>query len=450
MLFSFTCNAYANTNDSNATIFSFEQTIGNSGQTTQELFSEVQPASNESSPILSDVSFSYKNGKLIVTGKLSYKGDDFTLSSSGNIYKNEKTENAGCYDDLVLADMEDFENWHFVQLRIDKNNECIGIILQNVNTKELLQFKTDIDSNQFRTFYNLQDNTIKGIDLEHKIINLFDVSKNLIDNDVAEKGHFSYIAPASSEVSVEPTATYAGWLAMINQLHSSGSVNLSTQSNIQASMFDGSGWQTEAPDEPSVNDYVFVTYSKPNGTGEYLAQFGLVQFLSGSNEVNHNDYMAFTQVNYIDGMICTYTNYNDTLSVKWYDSGIEFEKVKLAIGDFDTDVFFKNRTAAGVFQESGSIIRAAIALSPAGEIYDIWEHLSGHEVVDKDYVAYFEQSYEAQKDAHNGKLIQGISAEFIDSKIVTAGQRYVLQGLVYLPSFTHWWCAFNYSTYTHL
>lgn len=450
MLIAFTCNAYANTNATESSLFSCEQVVGNSGQSTQELFSGVQAISDESKPTLSNMSFSYVNNKLVLEGELAYKGENIQVSSSGDIYKNEKTENAGRYDDLILADMKDFGDWHFVQLRIDKNKSSLSIILQNVNSKELLLFQVDMDINQFSTFYNLQDNTIEGVALERKILELYDVSKNLLDNETTEEGYFSYAAPASNEESAAPMATYAGWLALINQLKSSGSANLSTQSNIKASMFDGSGWQTEAPEVATSNDYVFVTYSKPNGTDEYLAEFALVQFLSGSNEVNTHDYMAFTQANYIDGMTCTYTGYNDTLSVLMYGVGIEFTNVNLAIGDFNTDVFFKNRTAGGVFQDTGSVIRAAIALSPAGDIYDIWDSLSNHEIVEMNYVTHFEQSYEAQKDAHNGKLIQGISAEYGDYRIIKSGQHFMLQGLVYLPSYSHWWNAFTYNTYTHL
>lgn len=66
------------------------------------------------------------------------------------------------------------------------------------------------------------------------------------------------------------------------------------------------------------------------------------------------------------------------------------------------------------------------------------------------YVTHFEQSYEAQKDTHNGKLIQGFSADYGDYRIIKTGQHFMLQGLVYLPSYSHWWNAFTYYTYTHL
>lgn len=175
-------NADSGPDESIDSIFSCEQVTGNSGQSIEELFSSTQTfPGDDTAPSLSDINIAFDNGLLELYAVLSYKSETIPISTSGQIYKNEKTERSGVYGNLVLAELEDIDGWHFVQLRIDRDRECMTVILQNTSDYELIQFLIDIDSDDFDMFYNLQDNSLIGTELEMKIIELYSVSRNLLN-----------------------------------------------------------------------------------------------------------------------------------------------------------------------------------------------------------------------------------------------------------------------------
>lgn len=127
---SFATEKATSSDSSSSAIFSCEEVVGNSAQSAKELFSSIQPqTANVNAPTLSDVILSYKNERLEFSGTFSYNGESIPINTSGDIYKNEKTANSGISENLVLVDMDDINDWHFVQFRLDKNNSYILIVL---------------------------------------------------------------------------------------------------------------------------------------------------------------------------------------------------------------------------------------------------------------------------------------------------------------------------------
>lgn len=203
LLLSISSQACAETEPADNAIFSCSQAIGNSARNLDDLFNGELPENSENVPVLSDVSFFHHDDRLTLKASLSYYGAREDFSTSGILYKNEKTKNSGMCENLVLGEMDDFDYWHFVQLRVDKDREAIIIILQDINTMELLQFKIPIDADQFDMFYTLQENSLHESELELKIIELYSVSRNLIGH-VPETGSFQYSSPGSYGSSSSP------------------------------------------------------------------------------------------------------------------------------------------------------------------------------------------------------------------------------------------------------
>lgn len=186
-----TCNSYAETVSSSSewenTILSFEQASGNSAQSIEALFSPIQ-AMESVDTYLSNVDIGYENNLLTLRGDFTHNGNTIAIDTSGTIYKNENTVNAGTFGNLILVEMDDIEEWHFVQFRIDKDDEQICIILQNTSSKELVHFLLNIDRAQYDTLYSLQGNPIQGTALEEKVLSLYNVSKNLLNMSTVEAG----------------------------------------------------------------------------------------------------------------------------------------------------------------------------------------------------------------------------------------------------------------------
>lgn len=201
--------------------FSCEEVIGNSAQSTKDLFSSVQRQNvNQNTPSLSKVNFSYSNGRLKFSGTFFYDGESFSIDTSGEIYKNEKTNNSGISENLIFVDMDDIANWHFVQVRIDKENQNICIILQNTSNYELVQFILQINDEIFTTFYDLDENSISGQELENKIIELYSVARNVLNRETPNTYHYedaiSYRTTHEGNISSNSTkSSYAGWKKLV-------------------------------------------------------------------------------------------------------------------------------------------------------------------------------------------------------------------------------------------
>lgn len=164
-------------------LFQVDQINGKSATSTDTLFEvSVNTTRIASGPQILNFTMGLENAKFVINFDLQYRGSISNIKSYGTLYKNEKTENARTFvENLVLAEMEDAGNIHFVQLLIDKEKSYINLILQEFDTKELLQFEIPIDISLFYKIYDSHTNSIKEKELEEKIIDLYSVDNNLID-----------------------------------------------------------------------------------------------------------------------------------------------------------------------------------------------------------------------------------------------------------------------------
>ncbi|KJU70399.1 hypothetical protein [Clostridium baratii] len=427
-----------------------EETVGTSALNLDSLFSPMVVASQNNAPKLSNVKLSYKNNKLIFTGKLYDGKISVDLVSSGEFYKNEKTENANIYENMILSDMCDSGNIHFVQFKIDKDNLCINIILQNKNTSELMEFKVSIDESVFNNIYNSYENSLSGIELERKIIELNSVSKNLIN------------PPSTSTTTVEGVhamtninsngasrATYNGWMRLINDLNRYGSVKLGNYSDINASFLKGAGWKYD--NNNSNAPYTFACYSQKNGTYNYTSQFALVDIVNQSYYVSDTKWFAGTQAKYVDGMIVNYNTLDDKLTVQYYGWGLDLNKFELGLNGLTNKAVFINRSVNKKTESGGSIAKAAICLSStASTISDVWTGIQPYTNQSINYTELFDQTYSAQYNRYNGKVIRGIAESSGTEYLNKPGHFLNVSGTMSysVGTSTSWWNGYKYTCRT--
>lgn len=200
LFYSFTCTNAASS-EVDTPIFSYKEIAGNSAYSTKELFSMSQNQNPETSvPVLTDMALFYENGVLNLKGTFSHNEETVSIDTCGEIYKNERTEHSGEAENLVLVDMEEIGNWHFVQFRIDKDHSYIMIILQHISTYELVQFLVPITEKDFEMFYNLHENSLSGEELELKILELYSVGRNILNRETPDTGGGEVAAPGSQDL----------------------------------------------------------------------------------------------------------------------------------------------------------------------------------------------------------------------------------------------------------
>lgn len=174
--------------ESHEVVFTCSKAVGNHAKSTAELFSSTH-VMEVGAPTLNDLSLTYEEACLGFRATLSYGGKTTALETSGVLYHNEKTARSGMSGNLVLGDMEDAGDWHFVQLRIERDHSQMMILLQNKKDYELFQFLIEITEDDFRKFYELHENPIGEEELERKIISLYSVNRNLWNPEMAERGY---------------------------------------------------------------------------------------------------------------------------------------------------------------------------------------------------------------------------------------------------------------------
>ncbi|MBZ4666172.1 hypothetical protein [Mahella sp.] len=434
------------------TLFAIDEIGGISASSVDSLFGNNQKISRGVAPKLSNMTLAYENGKLVLHAILTCDSEVIDLVSSGDLYKNEKTDNAETYGNLILGDMSDSDNIHFVQLRIDKEKSLIMIILQAKDTKQLMQFQAPIDHDIFDTLYHAQENQLSGTALEEKIIDLYSVAGNLIDKDstnmTEESGSMS---PVVSTNDIRPMATYSGWTALINALNANGSVRLSNYSNIDASVFTSSGWRYD--NTWGSTPYSFVSYGLPNGPGEYLIQFALVDIVTQSNSGGASDLWEIgMQARYKDGMLVSYDTYSDMLSVFYYGLGIRFDNYAIGINGLTNNAVFINRSVNRAYYEaSGSIVRAAISVSrPLDTIANVFDYLFPYQDQNINSTQLFDQTYSQQYTRYNGKVIRGIAATTGSNILSRTGHFINVYGTIRYNTKPSWRYGYNYTAHHNL
>lgn len=340
------------------------------------------------------------------------------------MYKNEKTANSGNSENLILADMEDVEEWHFVQFRIDKDNNQLLIIMQSTSNEELLQFVIDINTTQYNDLYNFCKNPIEGKELEEKIVGLYSVSKNLINEEDSETDYieFNVSLSDSNKQRAATKSTYAGYKDMIDKLRKSLKVKTSSLSNIDIGMFTGNGWQRdmnfgtgEAGDDEL--KYDFITYSVPNGQDRYLAQISLSYTLTKQEKIANGKVKEAFDYRYVDGMVVEYDSLMKEITVLYYDMGVRFRNLEIAIGTKSPNAYFVNQIINGTCSGTGNSFLQAFGgwADPTGVVVDLFIALNRYESGKINEIIPYPSTIEGQKAFNGGKLIQVIA--------VSSGQR---------------------------
>ena len=375
-------------------ILTVDKLSGTSASSVESLFQENQRMNQnqEGSPRFSNLTLTYKGGKLVLRGNLMYANKAIDFESSGNIFKNEKTNNSRTCANLILGEMSDFDNFHFVQLKIDKDQSSIMIILQTKNTKQLIKFQISIDKSVFNQLYNSYKNQLSGTALEKKIIQLYSVTGNLVDKNTSARKESS-ISPSVSTSNIHTMATsYSGWSKLIGDLNANGSVNLSNYSNIDPSFLTTNGWHGEA--QWGNTPYTFVSYSGQNGPNDYLTQFALVDVVTQSYDTGTNgQWYTGIQATYNNGMIADYNISSNTLKVVYYGWGLRLNNFKIGVGPLTNKAIFINRTVNSLAESGGNWVRAAIAvIDPFTTVSTIFDYLGYFENQDKNSTKLFESN----------------------------------------------------------
>lgn len=420
-------SVHATATDSNAsvneadTLLSASEISGSSADTLTALFGKSKTRTSRETPQLTDIRLSTTNDQIVFESTLKYTGVEMDLYTSGVLYKNEKTENSGMSNNLVFAEMDDINGLHFVQFKFDKNKSELLIILQFTESKELLSFSIPLTAKTFNDFYNIEENPISGRDLEEKIASLYSASSNLIDaedNTTEYEWYSSTFITESTNTSSLLRGTFNGWADLFSDLED-GSAILSNHPNVEADFFKGTGWQN---DNGWNLPYMVMSYSVPNGSGEYLTQFTLLDVTAQNYPVTSDKYKVALQVKYKSGALVSYNEYTDMLSVVYYDFGLSFNEVYVGIGGLTDNAFFIDRTVSRKFLEEGNLVKAFVTLyPPADAVSSIFDGLTMGTNQPATEIEYFEQTYSAQLDKYQGQIIKGIVASTEGKKLTIPG-----------------------------
>ena len=226
------------------TIF-VDEWFGTKATSLDALFHAYQTRGADEDVEMTNVKIAVEANQIKFSGTLLHNGRSLIIDTEGNICKNEPTERMVLCDTLILGEMADVNNIHFVQLRIDKDTTApfMSIVLEDTDTDELLYFQTAIDLALFDELYSISQNSLKGTALEEKFIKLYSVAANLTTPPSNRAQHY-----VTSEIQttndMEPLATsFAGWSKLIDDLKAQGSVKHSDYANIiDTSVFKGNGW----------------------------------------------------------------------------------------------------------------------------------------------------------------------------------------------------------------
>ena len=440
-------------NDSDS-IITYNQSIGRSAQSTNELFSHYQNF-NASQPILSDIKIAYMDGLLRFSGVLTYKEKTLFINTCGQMYRNEKTTNSGKYGNLILVDMEDSKEWHFVRFSIDKDSNQLSIILQNKSNRELLQFIIDISTDQYIELYNFCDNPIKGKDLEEKIIRMYNVSKNLIGS---KNSSVNYTKLNDSSVGlnqqrVTSKASYSGYKSMMDKLKNNMKVDTSSLTNVDMGMFIGDGWQRdmnfENGDELS---YDFITYCVPNGPDRYLVQMSLSSIIKKQERLANNKVKEVIDYTYYDGMVVEYDTVIKEISVLYYDMGIMIRNLELAIGTNSENAYFLNQKINGNCSGTGNPFLQAIGgwADPTDVVVSLFIALNNYESGEINRLRKFPETIEGQKEFNDGKLIQVIAVSSGSRKLERAGHNLYIEGDILFSNYLQAYYSYKFEEGTIL
>ncbi|MGN9164498.1 hypothetical protein ACTNDY_04300 [Tissierellaceae bacterium HCP3S3_D8] len=250
-------------------------------------------------PKLKNASFMILNdSEIVFDGELVFDETNiYELSSTGRVY----TADEGMLRDKVfLIDMEDSDEYHFVQMRIDaseKEYQFISIIIQNILTEELLHFETVID-NQFLA--EIADIAVSAD--KEAFTELYEVEKNLINpvekSTLTVKGvgdstyskieafvngegdNISIEAEVDNNItdsSISPLAVpYSNWMDFFRELDRDGYAYLDDH-RVDRYAITNNGWQNVV--EEGRGPYAISGYVRSNGSREKLVDIIMIDVI---------------------------------------------------------------------------------------------------------------------------------------------------------------------------
>jgi hypothetical protein len=379
------------------------------------------------------------------------------IFSTGNYYRNEKTENAAIFDNQIFGEMDDIENIHFVQLRIDKSitqeyqigklgrntdKALITIVLQTVDLKQLMIFQLPIDENVFdKLYFQKTSVAIDGEELENKVIALSRIDSNLIDKGTVSISMESndLLSGSMDNSNQTKAATYNGWRVLINDLNSNGHAKLSNYAGIDRSIIQGNGWHHFAGWNPG---YGFSAYTTTSSATIKYVQFSLFDIIyqGYSYGANTNKWVTNLRLSIYGGLSCLYFTETDELYVYYYNKGLHLADVELGINDLSNYAVYINRYVDGLYSTRPNYILAALSIIPPMQSVASWyDYLGANSNQTCGQTITYDQTYATQYNRYSGSVIRGISATTHGTLMDKAGQYIFVQGLISLTNGSSQW-----------
>lgn len=162
---SLTLSAKESTTDSSY-LFTFKQISGTSANNLNDLFSTVPTHTKE--PQLFDLQLYKQRDTYYLSGSLSCDNMYTSFNSDINLYKNSPTPNVALPNSLILGEVADSNDIHFVQFKLDATNSTMSLVIQLRDTKQLLYFIHSLDNNIFSSVSNSFQTTLCSEELEKK------------------------------------------------------------------------------------------------------------------------------------------------------------------------------------------------------------------------------------------------------------------------------------------
>ena len=457
-----------------------------SSNSIQGLFSDNALA-RTSSVTLQQFSLSINDSGIVeFSGELSYGMNNSYIISMGNAYRYLGLGNYSRDEGIILLDFDRFDNYHFVQTRVNINNERtlrdgqviagganLSIILQHIHTEELFHFEKQLDRADADKLLTIANET----DGEH-FFQMLDVSRNLVAPYISSELYITgvidtYLGIVTVEaydeygvvhlyentfvpygidgysLGIDPmNHPFNQWNAFFNDLTRFGN-SMPGWFNIDRNLISVPSnqvgtWQIRSIDY----QYTIASFSRANGRDEIMVHISMVEFIPQfSNSVEHR-----FRADILHMFTLRYNRNTGWAEVWWHNNGLSFNNFNLTM--------FKNRNAPatavytsriinGRFRTTPSFLRAAIGLTRAGSVFDFFDALS--EPMDQrlgtNWIVLFPETYQQQRLRRN-EVTRAINVTTGNSQMDGVGHFIQIDGRLYNGrnnSSNVWW---NYTVNT--
>lgn len=397
----------------------------------------------DSSANLQNIQLSQTDGSAQIQGKLTYKGRTYDLSLTGNLYP---ATGKGAYDKkLVLGEFKGTKDFNVLQLWVEKQNKgtvllkenrslegktILSLILEHKKSGERVILQKALPDQEFTQLFSgaqqqVKNHRMKANEVREKIVNLMYISRKSDFSKIEDSMDFKMTGKVDSKgkLSVEkPISIQAdGWtdinvsqkelLRLLNDLKDSrrypNGVQLSNY-DIPESLFKGSGWKRYH----YINSEPYGAYNARSEDYFYstITQFSYLNLIARFNDALQG-FESQTEINH--GLALEYNHLTGQLQVVYYDTGLILEDLQIAHGALEGDNVYINQQVNGVLWEDPDLVAFVWGLIPYADTgYDIWDSLSGQELLAFGQVHSFQATPEDQRLVNNGKVYRTISSDF--------------------------------------